>query len=98
MTNLILIAVPFIGGLAIGGGGVMMWINQRKIPLDKWTESFHVSEDDLVGQDDNPRPIAILDTEYGNAMVCQVMQLDQEPNERVQQARWIENALNRHRG
>jgi len=37
MTNLIMIAIPFIAGIAIGGGLVMMFINQRKIPLDQWT-------------------------------------------------------------
>jgi hypothetical protein len=93
---MIIIGVAFIAGLTIGGGCVMMFINQRKIPLDKWTESFKVNKDDLASGE--KLPIRIVDTEYGDNVICEVTMLEYDQNERVNTAQWVEDALNRHRG
>ncbi len=98
MTNLIMIGISFVAGLAIGGGAVMMWINQRKIPLDKWTEKYKVNEDDLAAGDRHV-PIGILDTDcVPPYQVCQVTMFSEEQHERVGFSQWVEEALNSHRG
>lgn len=96
MTNLIIVSVALVAGLVIGGGVVLMWINQRKIPLDKWTERFKIDKDDLVG---DGKSIGILDCNFGRPVqICQITMKDYDQNERVSTAQWVEDALNRHRG
>lgn len=97
MTNLIIVTVALVAGLAIGGGVVLMWINQRKIPLDPYTDRYKIDDDDLVGNDKNP--IGILDHEFANPLhICEITMEDFDQNERVQTAQWVADALNRHRG
>ena len=98
MTNLIIIGISFFAGLAIGGGTVMMWINQRKIPLDKWTDSFRINEDDLASGETCKVPIRIMDVEHGDNAICEVTMIEHDQHERAATARWVEEALNRHRG
>ena len=96
MTVLLTHGIALIAGLTIGGGIVMMWINQRKIPLDPYTDRYKIDEDDLAG---DGRPIGILDHEFANPVrICEITMEDYDQNERVKAAKWVEDALNRHRG
>lgn len=98
MTNLIMIGISFVAGLAIGGGAVMMWINQRKVPLDKWTDRYKVNADALANADTRV-PIGILDTACDPPFqVCQVTMFTEEQHERVGFSQWVEEALNSYRG
>ena len=94
MTNLIIIGVSLVAGLVIGGGIVLMWINQRKIPLDPYTDRYRINENDLA----YGTTIGILDAECANVEICQVTMLEYEKDERVRTAQWVQDALNRHRG
>ena len=98
MTNLIMVGISFVAGFAIGSGAVMMWINQHKIPLDKWTERFEVDEQDLAAVD-GQTPIGIIDTVCSPPIqVCQVTMFSEDQRERAGFSRWVEDALNSHRG
>ncbi len=97
MTIVFAVGIAFIAGLTIGGGAVMIWINQRKIPLDKWTNRFKINGNDLLAPS-SAAPIGILDAECDDVEVCQITLWDSTDNERVGTAQWVAAALNRHRG
>ena len=97
MTTLVMMGISFVAGLTIGGGAVMMSINQRKIPLDKWTNRFKVNADALSTADTQV-PIGILDTACDPPyQVCQITMFSEEQGERSGFAHWVEEALNGHR-
>tara|TARA_Y100000034_G_C6833749_1_gene376595 strand:- start:532 stop:840 length:309 start_codon:yes stop_codon:yes gene_type:complete len=98
MTALLFVLVPLVAGIAIGAGTMLVFINQRKVPLDQWTDRFKIDADDLA-HGDNATPIGIVDDGFQTpSRFAEVTMFKHDQHERVAIAQHVVAALNCHRG
>ena len=95
MTNLLIVGIPFIAGIAIGAGFMLIAVNKRLIRLDPVRDQFTLDEQDLK-DGDNSIKIGITDRWFGGR-VAEVTLLKEDQNERVGLARWMVDALNHYK-